>query len=379
MLREQINRIPEKYRFLSFLVITSMVGVILILLAVYNASKDLEIIHDIDSLHRFASAQLDSDRPDASDHQRLLALAAPGYRVLIVHGEQVFADSQSTTGSGWSVTPADLEKTRVNLRGGYIEREGRMLTWTQLPLDDNSTQLIILHHFEAGETDTLIQVYSKRLLVPAGFYIWLMVWMAFIIRFLTGKLSEQKKEMEYMALHDALTGLPNRNLLADRLNKLVDVSKRNQGHFALAMIDLDGFKNINDTRGHETGDALLQEIARRLSACLRSVDTVARVGGDEFVLLLDDLDKGSGVNIFARAAAEIAKPFLIRNTEMQVGSSIGIANFPEHGDDPETLTRKADPRGMWAIQVQSSRRSLRSRMRPENIGRRVSSVRRVRS
>ena len=324
--------------------------IMLILLAVYNASKDLEIIHDIDSLHRFASAQLDSDRPDASDHQSLLTLAAPGYRVLIVRGEQVLADSQSTTGSEWSVTPAVLEKTRVNLRGGYIERDGRMLTWTRLPLKDNSTQLIILHHFVASGIDTLKQVYTKRLLVPAGFYIWLMVWMAYIIRFLTEKLSQQKKEMEYMALHDALSGLPNRYLLADRLNKLVEVSKRNRGRFALAMIDLDGFKNINDTHGHEVGDALLQEIARRLSACLRSVDTVARVGGDEFVLLLDGLDGDSSLDICVRSAAEIAKPFLIRNIEAQVSSSIGIAIFPEHGDDPETLTRKAD-QAMYAVKV----------------------------
>ena len=99
MLRQLINRIPEKHRFLSFLVITSMTGVMLILLAVYNASNELEIIHEVDSLHRFASAQLNSDRPDASDHQSLLTLAAPGYRVLIVHNKQVLADSQSTTGS----------------------------------------------------------------------------------------------------------------------------------------------------------------------------------------------------------------------------------------------------------------------------------------
>jgi diguanylate cyclase (GGDEF)-like protein len=351
MLQQMSNRIPEKYRFLSFLVITSMIGVALILFAVYNASKELEMIHEIDNLYRFGTAQLNSDSPDADNHQRLLALAAPGYQVLIVRGEQVLADSVTTTGSGSAIEPAALEQTRVNARGGYIELDGRMMTWTQLPFEDNDAQLIILHRFAPGGVDTLQQVYSKRLLVPAGFYIWLMVWMAFIIRFLTDKLSRQKQEMEYMALHDALSGLPNRNLLSDRLEKMVEASKRKQSHFSLAMIDLDGFKKINDTLGHEAGDAMLQEIARRLSTCLRSVDTVARVGGDEFVLLLDDLEQGSSLDICTRAAAEIAKPVLIQNAEVRVGSSIGIANFPEHGEDPQTLTRKADE-AMYAVKVQ---------------------------
>ena len=350
MPQQLINRIPEKHRFLSILVITSMLGVALILVSVYNASRDLELLHAIDSLHRYASAQLHSAHPDARDPQRLLALSAPGYRVMLVRGEEVLADSSVDSESATSVKPAVLEENRVNEHGGYLDLDGRMLTWTRVRLPKSRAELIFLHDFEVGDMASMIQVYFRRLLIPAGFYIWLMVWMGYVLRYLTDELSRQKEEMEYLALHDTLSGLPNRNLLNDRLEKRIAVSQRDRGCFALAMIDLDGFKDINDTLGHDAGDAMLQEIARRLSACVRSVDTVARVGGDEFVLLLDDLDKAGSLDICQRAAAEIARPVSVRDSEVRVGASIGIAMFPRHGDDVEMLTRHAD-QAMYAVKA----------------------------
>ena len=350
MPQQLINRIPEKHRFLSILVITSMLGVALILVSVYNASRDLELLHAIDSLHRYASAQLHRARPDAPDPEHLLALAAPGYRVVLVRGEEVLADSSMDSESATPVKPAVLEENRVNEHGGYLDLDGRMLTWTRVRLPKSRAQLIFLHDFEAGDMASMIQVYFRRLLIPAGFYIWLMVWMGYVLRYLTDELSRQKEEMEYLALHDTLSGLPNRNLLNDRLEKRIAVSQRDRGCFALAMIDLDGFKDINDTLGHDAGDAVLQEIARRLSACVRSVDTVARVGGDEFVLLLDDLDTAGSLDICQRAAAEIARPVSVRDSEVRVGASIGIAMFPRHGEDVEMLTRHAD-QAMYAVKA----------------------------
>ena len=350
MPQQLIDRIPEKHRFLSILVITSMLGVALILVSVYNASRDLELLHAIDSLHRYASAQLHSAHPDAPDPEHLLALAAPGYRVVLVRGEEVLADSSMDSESATPVKPAVLEENRVNEHGGYLDLDGRMLTWTRVRLPKSRAQLIFLHDFEAGDMASMIQVYFRRLLIPAGFYIWLMVWMGYVLRYLTDELSRQKEEMEYLALHDTLSGLPNRNLLNDRLEKRIAVSQRDRGCFALAMIDLDGFKDINDTLGHDAGDAVLQEIARRLSACVRSVDTVARVGGDEFVLLLDDLDTAGSLDICQRAAAEIARPVSVRGSEVRVGASIGIAMFPRHGEDVEMLTRHAD-QAMYAVKA----------------------------
>lgn len=314
----------------------------MILVAVYNASKELEMIHEIDNLYRFTKAQLNNDHPEATNYQYLLALSSSDYQVLIVDGKKILANSRKNTGSGWNIELPMLNESRVNEYGGYLEFDGQTLTWTQVPIDNNSEQMLILHRFSSSGIATLKQVYLKRLLVPALFYIWLMVWMAFILRFLTDKLSRQKQKMEQMAMHDSLTGLPNRNLLADRLDKMLDIAKRKKGRFTLAMLDLDGFKKVNDTFGHAIGDGLLKEIAHRLSACLRSQDTVARVGGDEFILLLDDMEKGSSLGICERMAVELSKPILIQDTKVNVGYSIGIANFPEHGEDRETLIRKAD-------------------------------------
>jgi len=342
MVGRLIKIIPEKYRFLSFLVITSLIGVSLILIAVYNASKELEMMHEIENLHRFTSAQLNRLRPDATNHQRMQALAAPDYQILIVDDEKILANSQKTTSTGWNIGLAELNESRQNNYGGYIELNGQMLTWAQMPLGSNNAQLLILHRFSSSGIATLKQVYLKRLLVPALFYIWLMVWMAFIVHFLTDKLLRQKQKMEQMALHDSLTGLPNRNLLTDRLEKMLGAAKRNEGHFALAMIDLDGFKHVNDTHGHAIGDAVLKKITHRMNACLRPQDTVARVGGDEFILLLDDIKRVSCLEICERVALEIAKPILIEDTEVKVGSSIGIAHYPAHAEDSETLNRKAD-------------------------------------
>jgi len=185
-------------------------------------------------------------------------------------------------------------------------------------------------------------VYLKRLLVPALFYLWLMVWVAFILRYLTSKLSQQKQAMEHMALHDTLTNLPNRNLLADRLNKMLDQAKRRQSSFAFVMIDLDGFKKVNDTHGHAVGDLLLKEVAQRLSSCLRPHDTVCRIGGDEFVLLLDDMQDGSSLDICKRVLKEISKPIIIYEVGILIGASIGIANYSEQSADAETLTHNAD-------------------------------------
>ena len=153
-----------------------------------------------------------------------------------------------------------------------------------------------------------------------------------------------------MVIHDPLTGLPNRNLLAEQLNARLDVAGRKQGRFSLVMIDLDGFKNVNDSFGHAAGDILLQEVARRLEDCLRTDDMVARVGGDEFVLILDDMLRGSSLDICNRVLKEINRPATFQETQVNVSCSIGIASYPEHGLDAETLSHNADE-AMYTVKV----------------------------
>ena len=157
-------------------------------------------------------------------------------------------------------------------------------------------------------------------------------------------LVEAQAALQRIAWHDALTGLPNRTLLADRLRQDMRRVRRNQQFLALAYIDLDGFKAVNDTHGHEVGDRVLVEIARRMRAVLRDVDTVARLGGDEFAAIFTDLAEASlSAPLIERLLATIAAPVDIEGLSLQVSGSIGVSYYPQHGDiEAEQLLRQAD-------------------------------------
>ena len=146
----------------------------------------------------------------------------------------------------------------------------------------------------------------------------------------------------FMAQHDPLTGLPNRTLFAERLEAAL-VLLPGGGGFALMLIDLDRFKEINDTRGHATGDRLLRVVAERLTACCRPQDTVARLGGDEFAIIQTGLqDMFDAQELAARVIGALGNPFAIDGGRLETGASIGIAMAPEHGTSQETLLRNAD-------------------------------------
>ena len=159
-------------------------------------------------------------------------------------------------------------------------------------------------------------------------------------------ISERKAHtdaLEYQALHDALTGLPNRSLFGDRLRQALLSARRNQRMFGVLLLDLDRFKDINDALGHDRGDSLLQEVTARLRGVLRATDTIARLGGDEFAVLTTDAKHPDDVVSTARKIlAALEGPFAIGDQMVETGASIGIALYPVHGDDPGTLLRRAD-------------------------------------
>ena len=159
-------------------------------------------------------------------------------------------------------------------------------------------------------------------------------------------ISERKAHtdaLEYQALHDALTGLPNRSLFGDRLRQALLNARRNQKMFGVLLLDLDRFKDINDALGHDRGDSLLQEVTARLRGVLRATDTIARLGGDEFAVLTTDARHPEDVVATARKIlASLEGPFAIADQMVETGASIGIAMYPVHGDDPSTLLRRAD-------------------------------------
>ena len=159
-------------------------------------------------------------------------------------------------------------------------------------------------------------------------------------------ISAQKtaeKELRYLANYDHLTDLPNRSLLLDRIKHAMESSKRQNNSIALFFIDLDRFKQVNDSLGHDCGDLLLVEVSRRLSELLRIDDTVARIGGDEFVVLLETFRDASYLGAVAqKIITAVEKPVLLLDNEVSIGASIGIALYPEDANDSSVLLRHAD-------------------------------------
>ena len=164
--------------------------------------------------------------------------------------------------------------------------------------------------------------------------------------------------LQYIAHHDPLTDLPNRELFHDRLQTALARARRNKERLAVLYIDLDGFKQVNDGHGHAVGDLLLQEVAQRIRRCLRESDTVGRIGGDEFVVLLNNITLPEhGAVGPEKIRAVLDRPFELAGQRLHISSSIGVAAYPEHGDDNKQLIRHADE-AMYAAKKNGGNRLL---------------------
>jgi diguanylate cyclase (GGDEF)-like protein/PAS domain S-box-containing protein len=150
-------------------------------------------------------------------------------------------------------------------------------------------------------------------------------------------------KITHLAHYDSLTDLPNRRLVQDRIQQSIASAQRSGAQFAVMFIDLDKFKNINDTLGHDAGDQLLQMAANRITQCLRAEDTVGRHGGDEFIVLLADLGAAKDSAVVAKKIVDVLSvPFVINEQDLSIGASIGIALYPQDGADVEILLKNSD-------------------------------------
>ena len=157
------------------------------------------------------------------------------------------------------------------------------------------------------------------------------------------RLAQKAAEVRHVAYHDELTGLPNRSLLLDRFNQAVAQGARQGKDVALLFVDLDGFKRVNDRLGHAMGDKLLQQVGRRLSACIRACDTACRYGGDEFVIMLPEVGGHDGAaRVAEKIRSRLAAPYAVEGSTIAVPASIGTAVYPVDGHDYGDLIKLSD-------------------------------------
>ena len=157
------------------------------------------------------------------------------------------------------------------------------------------------------------------------------------------RVNQQMAYLAHSAEHDPLTGLPNRLLLGDRINQAIALARRHSGKVAVLFLDLDGFKHVNDSLGHSVGDQLLQSVAKRLLACVRSPDTVSRNGGDEFIIVLQEMEQPNQAATTARRVLKaVADPHKAGEHDLHVTASVGVSIYPDDGPDAESLIKNAD-------------------------------------
>ena len=154
---------------------------------------------------------------------------------------------------------------------------------------------------------------------------------------------QAEEQIKHLATHDLLTDLPSMSLAKNRLSLAMDMARRYKKAAAVMFIDLDSFKAVNDTLGHEAGDYVLKQVAQRLLSCVRETDTVARVGGDEFLIIASEINAPENVAQIAEKVIQlVSQPIIFNDQQAVVGTSIGIALFPDHGEDMDQLIKQAD-------------------------------------
>jgi diguanylate cyclase (GGDEF)-like protein/PAS domain S-box-containing protein len=271
--------------------------------------------------------------------------------------ERLFRSLFSESPAGQILSSSDRKIIAVNRAfcemTGYTEAEILQNGWDAItPPDD---QLGIFAAFErlwSGELNSMQM--ERRYLRKDGTSLWGQVSVARVpddsgrARYVIDQVQnvsdrkQAQQALEYQALHDALTGLPNRVLARDRLDQAILLARRQQTRVALLIIDLDHFKEVNDTFGHQAGDQLLRQVGERFMAELRETDTVARLGGDEFAIVLLAADADAASMIAVKLLAALERPFIVEGQALDVGASIGIAVYPDHADTADTMLRRAD-------------------------------------
>ena len=214
--------------------------------------------------------------------------------------------------------------------------------WVKKDIDSTPDTLLITHRLDVNIFNGFMSTLGVPFTVTLFITLWMSVWLSMYMATLYEKLHRQKEELKHQALHDGLTGLPNRTLMADRLEQALLTAERDKAKVGLLFIDLNFFKSVNDSLGHDCGDKLLEELSRRLTAEVRRSDTVARLGGDEFGVVLRNVNVESSKFVAEKILFAIEQVVEINSNKLYVSASIGISLYPDHATVAGPLIKCAD-------------------------------------
>lgn len=325
---------------------TAAVAVLVLLIfgiVAYRIAQDATLRQELamiqDMVQRMA-AHLDTVNPALLPYE--LALAANLYTVVQldgVDGEPVLRYAQPDPQA------QALDQALADARQGgaaQLQIEDTRYLWAEAPLTTRAQRLVLVQR-ASGVAPPVLQSLGAKLAATGIVVIWVAVWAGLIVSStLARRLDAHNEQLLHQALHDGLTGLPNRRLLQERVGSTLALAARETRPQSLLIMDLDRFKEVNDTLGHPSGDELLKQVAARLRAVLRGSDTAARLGGDEFAILLPNTGAAGAMHCAAKIAEALRPPFCVRGVELESKTSIGIAVYPEHGSDVDTLVKHAD-------------------------------------
>lgn len=235
-----------------------------------------------------------------------------------------------------------MQHIAVSGASGSTALQQAVYIWYSTPIPGTRYTLSLIHNPSPQDVSTFLKKLAMPLIFAALIILWVAIWSTMFIAALLEKLRAQKDKLQHQALHDALTSLPNRSLLHDRLHVAMHAADRQRTELALLVIDLNRFKEINDTLGHHCGDLLLVEVAKRLERGLRKSDSVARLGGDEFAIILNHVDAENMKAMVDKVIHLIEEVVDIEGNKLFVSASVGSALFPTHSRDMDALFQCAD-------------------------------------
>ncbi len=339
-------------RFLIAIISIALVVLLLFGSIAYHIARDTEILKEsallgteIQEIVNVLSDQSIDQKTRDDNFKFLVRLHKPHTYILILRNQNgdIISDVDILPPSSeLHAELAQIGPPKFIPRSGNIKINGKDYPWAAAPLKQGNVELLMIHKPHTADAP-LIETIAARFFIAGLVVIWMAVWAALILASIMSKrIHAHNDELQHRASHDDLTQLPNRSLLHQRVEQAIANASETNQSLALLIMDLDRFKEINDTLGHQIGDNLLLNVGRRISVVIRDSDTVARLGGDEFALLLPNTCVENAIACVERISRALEKPFNINQQNITTSFSIGIAMFPQHGKDLESLLKYAD-------------------------------------